>query len=260
MTVMSHRLRATGVAAVVVVWTSLGLGSVLAGFDLLGDRPLSHLGAEGPAVLLFSGGLALSAVLFVGFHQYVRHSFPVAKTFSVAMLVGMAAQVVAAVFPIGGNDSAHRVHTTSALLLGASLPVLMWRFAASQPPGPWRRRSYALFWAEAAACAVGLWLSARGVAPLAEIVPGAVFHSWILAVTLAPPGLAAVASGPPGSGGGGGNGEDLPGALLGGHALGAAPLGRHHEQRALLGSPEHAREAAAVEVDGLEHLAALGDA
>ncbi|HEX2193143.1 MAG TPA: hypothetical protein VHH09_08105 [Acidimicrobiales bacterium] len=184
---MSHRLRPTGVAAVVVLWTSLGVGSVLADFDLLGERPLSHLGAGGPAVVLFSGGLALAAVLLVGFHQYVRHSFPVSATFSVAMLLGMAAQLVAAVFPIGGNGPAHRVHTTSALLLGASLPVLMWRFAATQPPGPWRRRSYGLFWAEAAACAVGLWLSARGIAPLAEIVPAVFFHSWILAVTLAPP-------------------------------------------------------------------------
>ena len=183
---MSHRLRETGLAAIVVLWTTMAAASLLAGFDLLGERPLSHLGTVPASALLFSGGLALAAVLLVGFHQFVRDRFPVSPTFSVAMLVGMAGQLVAAVVPIGGDGLAHRVHTTSALVLGASLPVLMWRFAAAQPGGRWRRLSYGLFWAEAVACAVGLWLSARSVAPVAEILPAAVFHAWIVAVTLQP--------------------------------------------------------------------------
>lgn len=183
---MTFRLRDTGVAAVVVLWTTLAVGSLLAGFDLLGDRPLSHLGTERPSALLFSGGLAVAALLLVAFHHHVRDRFPVSPGFSVAMLVGMAGQLVAALIPIGGDGLAHRVHTTSALVLGASLPVLMWRFAAAQPRGPWRRLAYSLFWAEALACAVGLWLSARGVAPVAEILPAAVFHAWIVALTLSP--------------------------------------------------------------------------
>jgi hypothetical protein len=182
---MTFRLRETGLAAVVVLWTTLAAGSLLADFDLLGERPLSHLGTERASALLFSGGLVVAALLLVGFHTYVRDRFPVSPTFSVAMLVGMAAQLVAAVVPIGGAGLAHPVHTTSALVLGASLPVLMWRFAAAQPAGAWRRASYGLFWAEALACALGLWLSARSVAPVAEIVPAAVFHFWILAVTRA---------------------------------------------------------------------------
>ena len=182
---MSHRLRETGVAAIVVLWTTLAAGSMLAGFDLLGERPLSHLGTLPASALLFSSGLAVAAVLLLGFRQFVRDRFPVSPTFSVAMLVGMVGQLVAAVVPIGGNGLAHRVHTTSALVLGASLPVLMWGFAAAQRRGPWRRLSYGLFWAEVAACAVGLWLSARSVAPLAEILPAVVFHVWIVAVTLA---------------------------------------------------------------------------
>jgi hypothetical protein len=183
--VMTFGLRETGLAAVAVLWTTLAAGSLLAGFDLLGERPLSDLGTEPPSALLFSAGLAGAALLLVGFHRHVRDRFPVSPTFSVAMLVGMTGQLVAAVVPIGGHGLAHRVHTTSALVLGASLPVLMWRFAATQPAGGWRRLSYGLFWAEVVACVVGLWLSARGVAPVAEIVPAAVFHCWIAAVTLA---------------------------------------------------------------------------
>ena len=182
---MTFRLRETGLAAVVVLWTTMAAGSLLAGFDLLGDRPLSHLGTERASALLFSGGLAVAALLLLAFHGYVRQRFPASPTFSAAMLVGMAGQLVAALVPIGGEGPAHRVHTTSALVLGACLPVLMWRFAAAQPPGPWRRLCYGLFWAEALACAVGLWLSARSIAPVAEILPAAVFHSWIVAVTLA---------------------------------------------------------------------------
>ncbi len=182
---MRRCLPYTGVAAVFVVWTTLLAATALAGFDLLGERPLSHLGTEGTSALLFSGGLAVAAALLVGFHHYVRDRFPVSLAFSVAMLVGMAGQVVAAVVPIGGDGLAHRVHTTSALVLGASLPVLMYGFAAAQPPGPWRRLSYGFFWAEALACAVGLWLSEQSVAPIAEILPAAVFHAWIVAVTVA---------------------------------------------------------------------------
>ena len=182
---MTLRLRETGVADVDVLWTTLAAGSLLSGFDLLGERPLSHLGTEGSSALLFSGGLAVAALLLLGFHRYVRDRFPVSATFSVAMCVGMAGQLVAAFVPIGGHGLGHQVHTTSALVLGASLPVLMWRFAAAQLFGPWRRLSYGFFWAEAVACAAGLWLSANGVAPVAEIVPAAVFHSWIVAVTVA---------------------------------------------------------------------------
>lgn len=181
---MGGRLRYTGVLAVAVLWTTLPAASALAGFDLLGGDPISYLGTQGPSAALFTAGLAVSAVLLVAFHRYVRERYRVAPAFSVAMLVGLAGQLVAAFVPIGGDAAAHRIHTTSALVLGASLPVFMWRFAAAQPVGPWRRAAYVLFWVEAAACAAGLYLSSIGVAALAEVLPAAAFHTWILVLTL----------------------------------------------------------------------------
>jgi hypothetical protein len=183
---MDRSLRRAGVAGVVTIWTALLAGTVLAGFDLLGRRPLSYLGTLPRSAGLFTAGLALSAVLFVAFHGYVRRVYPVSSGFSTAMLVGMAGQVVAAFVPIGGDPAAHRIHTTSALVLAASLPLFMWRFAAAQPPGRWRRSAFVFVWAEVAACAAGLVLSAAGLAPVAEIVPAAAFHAWIMAVTLHP--------------------------------------------------------------------------
>ena len=44
------------------------------------------------------------------------------------------------------------------------------------------------------------------------------------------------------------------------HARRAAPLARDDEQRRAVGAAEHAREAAAVELDPVEDLAALADA
>src|SRR5918994_3704879 len=41
--------------------------------------------------------------------------------------------------------------------------------------------------------------------------------------------------------------------------LGATPVGGEHEQRAAVGTPEYAREAGPVELDALQHLAALAD-
>ncbi|MDQ4133136.1 MAG: hypothetical protein M3179_08035 [Actinomycetota bacterium] len=181
---MRPSLRHAGFAAVFVVWATLLAAVARTGFDLFGEHPLSYLGTEPRSAVLFTAGLAVSALLLIGFHHYLRARFVVSAGFSLAMLAGLAGQLVAAFVPIGGDPDLHRVHTISALALGASLPLLMWRFAAGQPPGPWRRLSYAWFWAEVAACAVGLYLSARSIAPVAEIVPGAVFHAWVVTVTL----------------------------------------------------------------------------
>lgn len=181
---MTRLYRYAGVAAVTVLWGTLGAGTLLTGFDLLGERPLSYLGSQDRSAVLFSGGLLAGALALVAFHRHLRARYSVTTLFSAAMLAGLAGQVVAALVAIGGDGLGHRVHTTAALVLGASLPLLMWRFAASQPGGSWRRLCYGLFWAEAAAVAVGLHLSARMVAPLAEILPAAVFHLWIVAVTV----------------------------------------------------------------------------
>ncbi len=182
---MGRSVRYAGIAAVATIWTALVTATVVARFDVLGEQPVSYLGSQPRSAALFTLALAGSAVLLTAFHGYVRDRFPVARGFSTAMLVGLAGQLVAAFVPIGGDPVLHRIHTSSALVLGASLPMLMWRFAAAQPAGTFRRASYALFRAEVAACAAGLCLSAASVAAVAEILPAVVFHVWVVAVTLA---------------------------------------------------------------------------
>ena len=184
--VPEDRSRFTGVAAVMVLWTLLPLAIWRSGFPLLGPRPLSWMVEDPASAPLFRVALVVSAVLFVAFHGYVRARHPVDRWFSVAMLGGMAGQLVAAAVPIDGGALAHQVHTFAALGLGLSLPVLMWRFAACQPDGRWRRAAWSLFAVEAAACVVGVVLSRSSVAPLAEIVPAAGFHLWIVTITARP--------------------------------------------------------------------------
>ncbi len=175
-------LRFTGVAAVVTAWTTLLTASAVSGFDLLGPDPLSYLGSDPRVATLFTVGLAVPAILFSAFCLDVRRRYRLPAGFPIVMLTGLAGQMVAAFVPIGGDPTAHRVHTTFALILGISLPLLMWRFAAGQAPGPWRRTAYRLFFVEAAACVAGLYLSARSIAPLAEILPGVAFHAWVFVV------------------------------------------------------------------------------
>lgn len=182
----SDRRRVAGVAAVAVLWTVLLAAMLRSGFPLLGRRPLSWMVADPASALLFRLALVVGGLLLVVFHEHVRARYPVDRWFSVAMLGGLAGQLVAAAVPIDGGAVANGVHTAAALGLGVSLPVLIWRFAAAQPPGPWRRRAWALAAVEAAACATGIALSRSSVAPLAEIVPAAGFHLWIIAVTLGP--------------------------------------------------------------------------
>lgn len=168
------------------LWSTQLALVVTVDFDLVGDRPLSYLALEDAVGFLFGTGLAVSATLFVAFQRHLRRRYRLGAAFSVAMLVGMAGQLVAGVLPIGGTGPASRVHVAAALILGASIPLLMWQFAADQPAGPWRRRCYRLFWLEVAACAAGIALSRNQVAPLAEILPALAFHVWVATVTLGP--------------------------------------------------------------------------
>jgi hypothetical protein len=183
------RHRFAGVAAVAGLWCALGAASLVSGFPLFGVRPLSWLAADRASSGLFSTGLIVGGLLMAAFHGHVRARFPVGAGFSVAMLGGLAAQLVAAVVPIDGDPTAHRVHTAAALVLGTSLPVLMWRFAAAQRPGRWRLVSYQLFCLEVVACAAGVVLSRRSVAPMAEILPAACFHLWVAVLTFARTGV-----------------------------------------------------------------------
>lgn len=181
-----EQTRWTGIAAVATLWSTQVVLIVALGFDLVGDRPLSYLALEADLGFLFGVGLMVSAALFVTFGRYLRDRYLLGVAFSIAMLVGMAGQFVAGVVPIGGAGTASRFHVAAALTLGASIPVVMWRFAADQPPGAWRRWCYALFWLEVAACATGITLSRNQVAPLAEILPALAFHAWVAIVTIGP--------------------------------------------------------------------------
>jgi hypothetical protein len=196
-------LRYAGLAAIVTLWTSLGVGMSRTGLRLSDPEPLSYLGTDPRARFLFRGGLLLGALLLAGFSWFVHQRFTPPWTFLVASLVGLGGQVVAAMVPLSGPGSRPGVHTTAGLILGLSLPVLMWRFAAGQAPGRWRRQSYALFWLEVTACAVGVGLSRSMRAPVAEAVPAGAFHLWIMVVTFhsrrPPPVGAAPGPGPAGA-------------------------------------------------------------
>ncbi len=164
------------------LWTTIGLGMSRAGLGVTDDRPISYLGTDPRGAFLFRGGLALAAVAFVGFAWEVHQRLRRAAGFLAVFLVGMAGQVVVAAVRIDG--SGHAVHTTAGIVLGLSLPLLMWRFAVGQPPGVWRGPSYGLMGLEVAACLVGVALSVAGLATLAEVAPAAAFHLWTIVVTL----------------------------------------------------------------------------
>ncbi len=177
-------MRWTGVAAVAVLWTTVGLGMAVTGLGLRDERPISYLGTVPETAQLFRMGLVVAAALLAAFSLFLRSVENASVTFLAASLIGLVGQVVVAVVPLSGPGSASPFHTAGGLVLGASLPVLMWRFAASRPPGEWRRTAYRLCWLEVAACAVGILLSRSGRAATAEILPALGFHLWIAVVTV----------------------------------------------------------------------------
>lgn len=178
------QLRYGGGAAVIILWGCVAAGMDRTGLGFFDDRPVSYLGTDPRSALVFRGGLVAAAVLMAGFAWFVGHWFASPRSFLVVFLTGLVGQVVAAGVRLTGPGPSHAVHTVGGLVLGASLPLLMWRFAAGLPVGSRRRAwGYGLCRIELAACVVGVGLSASGRAPIAEIVPALGFHLWVAVVT-----------------------------------------------------------------------------
>jgi hypothetical protein len=175
------------VAAVVVLWASIALGMARTGLGFFEDRPLSYLGTDAKTSLLFTAAMVVSAFLFAGFYLFVYDRYAASRSFLVVGFAGLLGQVVAGLVPLSGPGASHAVHVTGGIVVGLSLPLLMWRFAASQPRSSWRRKNYAFVWFEVAACIIGVLLSRSMRAAIAEIIPGAGYHLWILVVTIRSP-------------------------------------------------------------------------
>lgn len=154
--------RWSGLTAVATLWTTVGVGMALTGLGFLDERPISHLGTVSETIPLFRAGLLVAAALLAAFSVFARRAFSVPVPFLVASLVGLVGQVVVALVPISAPGLAGTAHTVGGLVLGASLPLLIWRFAAAQPEGRWRTVAYRLFWLELAACIAGVVLSQAG--------------------------------------------------------------------------------------------------
>lgn len=166
-----------------VLWTTVGAGMLLTDLTLLDERPISYLGTNGQSMPLFRTGLIVATALLVTFAWAVHRRLARPAGFLAVFLVGMAGQAVVAVVSIVGTGTPHTVHTTAGIILGLSLPVLMWRFAAAQPPGRWRERAFRLMWLEIAVCLAGIGLSRLHRAAVAEALPAGGFHLWIIVVT-----------------------------------------------------------------------------
>lgn len=171
-----------------MLWTTVGVGMVRTGLSLFGERPISYLGTDPRTVLVFRVGLIAAAGLLAAFSWAVNRHLTRRTGFLTVFVAGMACQAVVAVVPLDGAGAAETTHVTAGIALGLSLPLLMWRFAAAQPPGRWRDHAYLLMWLEVAGCVAGVALSRAGRATVAEAVPACLFHLWIIVVTLRWPG------------------------------------------------------------------------
>jgi hypothetical protein len=176
--------RWSGVAAVVVLWTGIGVAVLRTGFPVLGDLPLSRLAADSRAEPIFGPTLVVAALLFVVFCVEVARRYSVGRWFVVVMVSAMTGQLVTGIVPIGAPGESEPVHVAAGLVLGGLIPVFLGLFAVAQPPGSWRQVAFRLFWAQLAATVVGVALSDSGRAALAEMLPAFLFHVWVVAVTL----------------------------------------------------------------------------
>ena len=187
-------------AAVGVLVVGIGAAIVVSGFAVGGDLPISHMANDDRAGPIVGASLVIAAVLFIVFCFDVRRRYPVDRAFVPVMVTAMAGQFVAGVVPIGAMGQSNPIHVVAGLILGELIPVFLGLFAAAQPAGAWRRTAMGLFGAQALATVVGILLSQRGIAAVAELVPALVFHLWVGVVTMHA-GRAINSFGPPAVGG-----------------------------------------------------------
>lgn len=176
-------LSLSGPSAVAVLWTTNIVGMRRIGLSVVDREPLSILGTIPSTRPLFVGGLLAAAMLFVVFAFVVHAKMRLPSSFLIVFVLAMAGQVVVALVPIDGAGARHGVHTMAGLVLGGCLPVLMWRFAAGQEAGRWRRAAISLVGLEFVGTVVGIALSRSMRAPLAEVAAAFGFHVWTIVVT-----------------------------------------------------------------------------
>lgn len=178
--------RWSGVAGVIVLWAAIGLAMQRAGLSLVDVRPISYLGVLPDTAWLFSGGLLVSAGLFIAFAYYVRRHFRVYNRFLTYFLIGMTGQIVAAIIPYGEQSDLRLVHTVAAYFLAFSLPLLIQQFKQSQLRSPKLPIYQWLLYLEGVAFVVGLglFIFTKGIAPLGEALPAMGFHLWIITVSI----------------------------------------------------------------------------
>lgn len=178
----------SGVLGVAVIWGALLAGILRAGLRLTGSSPLSDLGINPASDWLFSGGLLVSAGLFILFAFYVRRHFNVHNRFLTYFLIGQAGQIVAAIFPYGQQSNYRTVHTVAAFTLALSLPFLMREFAHSQTRQPGHSLYRKLLYFELATFVIGMGIFTltNSVAPIGQALPAVGFHLWIIVISLTP--------------------------------------------------------------------------
>ncbi len=169
----------SGVSAVVLLWIAVIGGMIKTDLSLVDDRPISFLGVAPETALYFNTLLFFSAILFAVYGAFHYKNLSLSKWFIVTFLIGQVAQVIAALYQYGGSDKL--IHTVAAFTLAAAIPTYMLFFALSAPKNL-KSAAYKFYFTELLFFTVGItaFIFARGISPLAEILPALPFHAWIL--------------------------------------------------------------------------------
>ncbi|GAC1387509.1 MAG: hypothetical protein NVS1B7_0810 [Candidatus Saccharimonadales bacterium] len=175
--------RYTGVTSVAVLWLGISAALLLAHMSVLADRPLSYLGTNPKTALLFNTVVIFSAMLFLCFLRYIVINFQTSKIFIFSYVVGQICQIVVGFVPVQGSMLDHHIHTVAGLLLGLSLPVLIWLFARANRHAVFYQQAHIFSYVELGLCLIGIVLSRNTIGPLAEILAAGGFHAWIIWIT-----------------------------------------------------------------------------
>lgn len=176
-----------GMAAIAILWLSVGFSILLVRLDILGDLPVSYLGVYQQSQYIFNTGLILSASLLIVFVYYLDKRIQLTWAFKSVFIFGQLCQILVALTPYNAPTIVRPVHTVAGFSLAITLPLGIWLFSRTPHlPHPIRRSARVFFFVELVLFVLGIgWfvLAATGGA-LAEIVTALAFDSWIIVLSI----------------------------------------------------------------------------
>ena len=174
-------LKYAGLAAIIVEYAAFAYLLSASGQPLSLSSTISDFGAYGATSLIFSIAFSLAGVLFGLFGLWLSRTLPLHRNFTIALLIGIAAQVGLSWFPVeGGGQVFHYIFATIVMIV---MPLLVYYFSLATNNLKIRRLAQGVVIIEVLALVLLPLSVSWHLSLLAEALTFIGFQLWVLLAT-----------------------------------------------------------------------------